>query len=69
MGPEVAVGQQHRDRRGHDGQRDDQQDRVDQDGPHEQRQAAPTHPGGSHVDDRGVEVDCADQRRDAGEVD
>ena len=69
VGPEVPVGQQHRDRGGDHRQRDDQQDRVDEDRPDEQRQPAPAHPGRAHVDDRGVEVDRAEQRRDAGQVD
>ncbi len=66
---EVAVGEQHGDRRGHRRQRDDEQDRVDHERPHEQGQAAPAHPRRAHVDNRGVEVDRAQQRGDAGQVD
>ena len=69
VGPEVTVGEQHRDRGGHHRQRDDQQHRVHEQAPHEQRQPAPAHPGGAHVHDRRVEVDRADQRGDAGDVD
>ena len=69
MRPEVAVGQQHRHRGGNHGQRDDQQHRVDEDRPDEQGQAPPAHPGRAHVDDRHVEVDRADERGDAGDVD
>ena len=66
---EVAVQQQHRDRRGQRGQRQDDQVRVDQDRPHEQRHAPPAHAGRAHVVDRGDEVDRAEDRRQAGEVD
>ena len=69
MGAEMAVGEQHRDRGGDHRQRDDQQDRVDEDRPHEQRQPAPAHPRGAHVHDRRVEVDRAHERGDAGDVD
>ena len=67
--PEVAVQQQHRHRRGQRGERDHDQVRVDQDRPHEQRDAAPAHAGRAHVVDRGDEVDRAEHRRQAGEVD
>ena len=66
---EVPVGQEHRDRGGDGRQRDDQQHRVDQDRPDEQRDPAPAHARRPHVDDRHVEVDRADERGDAGEVD
>ena len=42
---------------------------VDQDRPHEQRDAAPAHAGRAHVVDRRDEVDRAEHRRQAGEVD
>ena len=45
VGAEVAVGEQHRDRRRDHRQREDQQHRVGEDRPDEQRQAAPAHPG------------------------
>ncbi len=52
-----------------DGQREDDQVRVDQDRPHEQRHAAPAHAGRAHVVDRRDEVDRAEDRGQAGEVD
>ena len=67
--PEVAVQQQHRDRGGQRRQRQDDQVRVDQDRPHEQRHAAPAHAGRAHVVDRRDEVDRADDRGQAREVD
>ncbi len=69
VGAEVAVEQQHRDCAGDHGDRDDQQQRVGEDRPDEQRQARPAHPRRAHVRDRHVEVDRAQQRGDAGEVD
>ena len=68
-GPEVAVQQQHRDRGGQRRQTQDDQVRIDQDRPHEQRHPAPAHAGGAHVVDGGDEVDRADDRRQAREVD
>ena len=50
-------------------QREHDQVRVDQDRPHEQRHAAPAHAGRAHVVDRRDEVDRAEDRRQAGEVD
>ena len=63
VGAEVPVGEQHRDRRGDHRQREDQQDRVGEDRPHEQRQPAPAHAAGAHVGDRRVEVDRAERAR------
>ncbi len=68
MGPEVAVGEQHRDRRRDHRHREDDQDRVGEDGPDEQRQASPAHAPGPHVGDRGVEVDRAQDRGETGQV-
>ena len=55
--------------RGDHRQHDDQDDRVGQDRPDEQRQPRPGHPRRAHVGDRRVEVDRAQERRDAGQVD
>ena len=66
---EVAVGQQHRHRRRDHRHREDDQDRVGEDRPDEQRQAPPAHTPRAHVGDRGVEVDRAEDRGEAGEVD
>ncbi len=66
---EVAVGQQHRDGRRDHRHREDDQHRVDEDRPDEQRQAAPAHAARAHVGDRHVEVDRAEDRGEAGEVD
>ena len=67
--PEVAVQQQHRDRGGQRREREDDQVRVDQHRPHEQRHPPPAHAGRAHVVDRGDEVDRAEDRRQAREVD
>jgi hypothetical protein len=55
--------------RGDHGDRDDQQQRGGHDRPDEQRQSRPGHAGRAHVDDRGHEVDRAQQGGEAGEVD
>ena len=69
MGAEVPVGEQHRHRGGDDRQRENQQHRVGQHRPHEQRQPPPAQAGGAHVGDRRVEVDRPDERGEPGEVD
>ena len=67
--PEVAVQQQHRDRGGQRRDRQDHEVRVDQHRPHEQRHPAPAHAGRAHVVDRRDEVDRAEDRGQAREVD
>ena len=66
---EVAVGEQHRHRRGDHRHRDDDQDRVGQDRPDEQRQPAPRHAARAHVGDRRVEVERPQDRGDPRQVD
>ena len=69
MGPEVAVGEQHRDGPRDHGHREDDQHGVGEHRPHEQRQAAPAHPLGAHVDDGRVEVDRPQDRGEARQMD
>ena len=69
MRAEVAVGEQHGDGRRNHGDREDEQDGVGEDRPHEQRQPAPAHAARAHVRDRHVQVDGAEDRGEPGEVD
>ena len=65
---EVAVGQQHGDGAGQDGQRQQQQERGHQHRPGEQRHLVQRHARRAHVQDRGDEVDRAQDRRRAGQM-
>ena len=65
---EVAVGQQHGDGAGQNRQRQQQQERGHQDRPREQRHLVHGHARRAHVEDGGDEVDRAEDRRSAGEV-
>ena len=60
---EVAIGQQHRDRTSQNRQRQKQQERCDQHGPHEQRHLVQRHARRAHVEDGGDEVDRTEDRR------
>ncbi len=68
-GAEIAVGQQHGDGTGENRQRQDQQERRDENRPGEQRHPVQGHARRAHVEDRGDEVDGAEDRRGAGEMD
>ena len=59
---EVAVGQQHGDGSRQHRQRQQQQKNRHQDRPHEQRRLVQAHAGSAHVEDRGDEVDGAQDR-------
>ena len=65
---EVAVGQQHGDRAGQHRHRQQQQEGRRQHRPDEQRHAVQRHAGRAHVEDRGDEVDRAEDRRRAGQM-
>ena len=65
---EIAIGQQHRDRRGEHRQRQQQQEGGDQHRPGEQRHLVQRHARRAHVEDGGDEVDRAEDRRGAGKV-
>ena len=65
---EVAVGQQHRDRAGENRQRQEQQERGHQHRPGEERHLVQRHARRAHVEDRGDEVDRAEDRGRTGEV-
>ena len=67
-GAEVAVRQQHGDGAGQDGQRQQQQEAGDELRPGEQRHLVQRHARGAHVEDGGDEVDGAEQRGRAGDV-
>jgi hypothetical protein len=67
-GAEIAVGDQHGDRRGQHRQRQQQQERGDQHRPHEQRHLVQGHARRAHVEDGGDEVDRAHDRGRAGKV-
>ncbi len=69
MRAEVTVGEQHRHRPGDHRHREDDQHRVGQDRPDEQRQPAPRHALRAHVRDRRVEVDRTDDRGQPRQVD
>jgi hypothetical protein len=67
-GAEVAVGEQHGDGAGQHRQRQQQQEDGDELRPHEQRHLVHGHAGRAHVEDGGDEVDSAEDRRCAGEM-
>ena len=67
-GAEVAVGQEHGDGAAEHRQRQEQQEGGDQDRPDEQRHLVERHARRAHVEDRGDEVDRAQDRRRAGQV-
>ncbi len=67
-GAEIAVGDQHGDGAGQHRDRQQQQERRHQHRPDEQRHAVQRHAGRAHVEDRGDEVDGAEQRADAGQM-
>ena len=69
MRAEVPIGEQHRHRAGDHRHREDDQHRVGQDRPDEQRQPAPGHALRAHVCDRRVEVDRPDDRGQPRQVD
>ena len=69
MRAEMTIREQHRDRSGDHRHREDDQDRVGQDRPDEQRQTAPRHALRAHVGDRRVEVDRAHDRGQPRQVD
>jgi hypothetical protein len=61
-GAEIAVGEQHGDGAGKHRQRQQQQEHRDQDRPHEQRHLVQGHARRAHVEDRGDEIDGAQNR-------
>ena len=65
---EVAVGEQHGDRAGEHRQRQEQQERGHQHRPGEQRHLVQRHARRAHVEDRGDEVDRAEDRGRARKV-
>ncbi len=65
---EVAVRQQHRDAAGKNRERQHEQERRHQHGPGKERHLVQRHARGAHVEDRGDEVDRAEDRRGAGNV-
>ena len=67
-GSEIAVGEQHGDRAREHRQRQQQQEGGDQDRPDEQRHLVQGHARRAHVEDGGDEVDRAEDRAGAGEV-
>jgi hypothetical protein len=67
-GAEIAVGQQHGDGAGQHRQRQQQQERGHQDRPDEQRHLVQRHARRAHVEDGGDEVDRAQDRRGAGQM-
>jgi hypothetical protein len=69
VGAEIAVGQQHGDGAGQHRQRQQQQEHGHQDRPDEQRHPVQRHARRAHVEDGGDEVDRAQDRRGAGQVD
>ncbi len=66
MGAELAVGLEGEQRAGEDREGDQHQDRGDQHGPHEDRHPEHGHAGGPHADDRGDEVDRAQDGAETG---
>jgi hypothetical protein len=62
-GGEMAVGEQHGDRAGENGERQEQQERRHQDRPDEERHLVQRHARRAHVEDGGDEVDRAKNRR------
>src|SRR5262249_58050446 len=66
---EVAVGQQHGDGAGQHRQRQEQQEHRHQDRPDEQRHLVHGHAGRANIEDRGDEIDGAENGRGASEVD
>jgi len=66
---EVSVREQHRDRAGQDRQRQKQQEHGHQHRPDEQRHPVQGHSRRAHVEDGGDEVDGAQDRGGAGQVD
>ena len=68
LGAEVAVGQQHGDRAGENRQRQHQQERRHEHRPGEQRHLVQRHARRAHVEDGDDEVDGAEDRRDARDV-
>jgi hypothetical protein len=64
----IAIGQQHRDGAGENRQSEQQQKGRHQDRPHEQRHFVQRHAWCTHVEDGGDEVDRAENRRRAREV-
>ena len=67
-GAEIAVGEQHGDGAGQHRQRQQQQEHGHQDRPHEQRHLVQGHARRAHVEDGGDEIDRAQDRRGAGEM-
>ena len=67
--PGLAVEEQKRRGCADRGKRDHEEDRVRLDGPDEQREPHPCHPGGAHVVDRHDEVDRPEDRGDARQMD
>jgi hypothetical protein len=67
-GAEIAVGDQHGDGTRQHRDRQQQQERRHQHRPDEQRHAVQGHARGAHVEDRGDEVDRAEQGADAGQM-
>ena len=67
-GAEITVGEQHRDGARQHRQGKQQQEHRHQDRPHEQRHLVQRHAGRAHVEDRGDEVDGAEDRGGAGEM-
>ena len=67
-GAEIAVADQHGDRAGQHRDRQQQQERRHQLAPDEQRHLVQRHAGRAHVEDGGDEVDRAEQRTGAGEM-
>ncbi len=65
---EVTVGEQHGDGTGKHRQREQQQEHGYQLRPHEQRHLVQRHAGRAHIEDRGDEVDRAQDRRGARDV-
>ena len=67
-GVEITVGQQHGQRAGQHRQRQQEQEGGDQHRPLEQRHTEHRHARRAHVDDRGDEIDRADDRGGAGRM-
>jgi hypothetical protein len=68
MGSEIAVGEQHRDRAGQHREGEQEQEGGHQDRPDEERHLVQRHARRAHIEDGGDEVDRAQDRGGAGEV-
>jgi len=66
---EIAIGKQHGDRARENGQREQQQEHGDEDRPDEERHLVQRHARRAHVEDRGDEVDGAEDRGCARDMD